>query len=217
MEALQLAGLKAELCEDGLPTHDGAVELTARLAEHGDGWTVAVKDEVNAGTNVEVKAEFVRARVKTEPGTEPGLGAGPWQRGQPRRAAKQLAGPSGAAGKRKRERGHTEPARAPSRRTGRHTGREAAQVDAAGTARAGRPERSAEAPPAAAEADRPWEAKCDASWEAQLAKLKAYKQEYGDCSVPRKWTEDPPLGNWLRRGHSAIMPPQFLVVWRIPM
>ena len=111
---MHLAEIKAELREGRLPTHGGTEELTARLAEHGDGWTIAVKDEVNAGTNVDlVKAEFGRARVKTEPGTEPGLRPGPWQRGQPRRAAKQPAGPSGAAGKRKRERpGHTEPARA---------------------------------------------------------------------------------------------------------
>jgi hypothetical protein len=40
------AKLKAKLrVLGGLPTHGGAAELTARLAEHGDGWTVEVKDE----------------------------------------------------------------------------------------------------------------------------------------------------------------------------
>jgi hypothetical protein len=200
MDALQLAEIKTELRVGGLPTHGGAAELTARLAEHCDGWTVAVKDEVNAGTNADVKAEFVHARVKTEPGTEPGLG--PWQRAQPRRAVKQPAGPSGAVGNRKRERAHTEPARA-RRQTGwdrpREAGREAARADAAGTARAGRPERAEEAPPTAAEVDRPKVSKRDASWEAQLAKLKGYMRSHGDCNVPQGWTEDPTLANWVNR------------------
>ena len=39
MEDLALAGIKAELRADELPTHGGAAELAARLAEHGDGWT----------------------------------------------------------------------------------------------------------------------------------------------------------------------------------
>jgi hypothetical protein len=37
----------------------------------------------------------------------------------------------------------------------------------------------------------------DAGWEAKLAKLKAYKSEHGDCSVPQGWAEDPGLGNWV--------------------
>jgi hypothetical protein len=40
----------------------------------------------------------------------------------------------------------------------------------------------------------------DEGWEAQLAKLKAYKQEHGDCNVPTEgWAEDPPLGNWVSK------------------
>jgi hypothetical protein len=39
----------------------------------------------------------------------------------------------------------------------------------------------------------------DASWEAQLAKLKAYKRRHGDCNVPARWAEDPRLGSWVRR------------------
>ena len=38
MEDLALAGIKAELRADELPTHGGAAELAA-LAAHGDGWT----------------------------------------------------------------------------------------------------------------------------------------------------------------------------------
>jgi hypothetical protein len=37
----------------------------------------------------------------------------------------------------------------------------------------------------------------EAEWDAQLARLVAYKAEHGDCSVPRGWSEDPRLGNWV--------------------
>jgi hypothetical protein len=37
----------------------------------------------------------------------------------------------------------------------------------------------------------------DVGWEAQLAKLKAYKQKHGDCSVPQGWAEDSRLGSWV--------------------
>jgi hypothetical protein len=40
-----------------------------------------------------------------------------------------------------------------------------------------------------------WE--LSASWEAQLGKLKAYKQKHGDCNVPKGWAEDPRLGTWV--------------------
>jgi hypothetical protein len=36
-----------------------------------------------------------------------------------------------------------------------------------------------------------------AAWEAQLARLAAYQAEHGDCNVPRRWAEDPRLGNWV--------------------
>jgi hypothetical protein len=42
-------------------------------------------------------------------------------------------------------------------------------------------------------------AKCDASWEAQLAKVEVYKRRHGDCNVPCRWTEDPPLGLWVKK------------------
>jgi hypothetical protein len=37
----------------------------------------------------------------------------------------------------------------------------------------------------------------DAKWEAQLAKLVAYKAEHGDCNVPRGFrAKDPPMATW---------------------
>ena len=39
----------------------------------------------------------------------------------------------------------------------------------------------------------------DAGWEAQLAKLKHYKAEHGDCNVPQDWSEDPTLVRWVGR------------------
>ena len=38
----------------------------------------------------------------------------------------------------------------------------------------------------------------EAKWEAQLARLAAYKAAHGDCSVPRGWAEDPMLGRWVK-------------------
>jgi hypothetical protein len=37
------------------------------------------------------------------------------------------------------------------------------------------------------------------AWEAQLAKLKAYAQNHGDCNVPGRCAEDPRLGKWVSR------------------
>jgi hypothetical protein len=41
-----------------------------------------------------------------------------------------------------------------------------------------------------------WNTK-EAAWEAQLARLAAYKKEHGDCNVPRRWAEDQRLGGWV--------------------
>jgi hypothetical protein len=51
-----------------------------------------------------------------------------------------------------------------------------------------------------------WE-RLGAGWEAQVAKLKAYKQRHGDCNVPQAWAEDPPLGRWVReqRTHNKAL------------
>jgi hypothetical protein len=37
----------------------------------------------------------------------------------------------------------------------------------------------------------------EGAWEAQLARLVAYKEAHGDCSVPQGWAEDRPLGTWV--------------------
>jgi hypothetical protein len=34
-------------------------------------------------------------------------------------------------------------------------------------------------------------------WEQHLTSLRAYKCRHGDCNVPRRWAEDPPLGRWV--------------------
>jgi hypothetical protein len=39
----------------------------------------------------------------------------------------------------------------------------------------------------------------EAGWERWLAKLKEYKRRHGDCSVPKRSTEDPQLGRWVDR------------------
>lgn len=36
------------------------------------------------------------------------------------------------------------------------------------------------------------------AWEAQFAKLEAYKEQHGDCDVPPRWAADPRLANWVR-------------------
>jgi hypothetical protein len=45
-----------------------------------------------------------------------------------------------------------------------------------------------------------WEGshKNDAKWEAQLARLAAYKVAHGDCNVPQGWAEDPRLATWVK-------------------
>ncbi|KAL7523091.1 hypothetical protein ACHAXR_000020, partial [Thalassiosira sp. AJA248-18] len=39
----------------------------------------------------------------------------------------------------------------------------------------------------------------DSSWEEQFAALVLYEQEHGDCLVPKHYSEDPKLGNWVQR------------------
>jgi hypothetical protein len=39
----------------------------------------------------------------------------------------------------------------------------------------------------------------EVKWEAQLARLVAYKAAHGDCSVPLRWAEDPWLGRWVNQ------------------
>ena len=37
----------------------------------------------------------------------------------------------------------------------------------------------------------------EAKWQAQLARLVAYKAKHGDCSVPQDWAADSALGRWV--------------------
>ena len=36
------------------------------------------------------------------------------------------------------------------------------------------------------------------SWLESLAKVVKYKEEHGNCNVPRRWRRDPTLGEWVR-------------------
>jgi hypothetical protein len=49
-----------------------------------------------------------------------------------------------------------------------------------------------------------------ARWEAQLAKLEAYKAVHGDCGVPWNWAEDPQLGIWVSAGALDTASPNFM-------
>jgi hypothetical protein len=40
-------------------------------------------------------------------------------------------------------------------------------------------------------------ARDDTGWEGWLAKLRRFKAEHSDCSVPLRWVEDPRLGSWV--------------------
>jgi hypothetical protein len=50
---------------------------------------------------------------------------------------------------------------------------------------------------AAGPADRPGGRGNGTEWEAQLARLAAYKAARGDCKVPKRWAEDPRLATWV--------------------
>ena len=39
----------------------------------------------------------------------------------------------------------------------------------------------------------------EAQWEAQLARLTAYRATHGDCNVPKIYAEDEPLGSWVAK------------------
>ena len=43
-----------------------------------------------------------------------------------------------------------------------------------------------------------WES-YDGSWEENFEKIQKYKERFGHCNVPKKWTEDKSLGNWVDR------------------
>jgi hypothetical protein len=39
----------------------------------------------------------------------------------------------------------------------------------------------------------------DSVWEAMLTELERYKEEHGDCNVPRGWKPNPALANWVKQ------------------
>jgi hypothetical protein len=209
MEALH-AAVKAELGEDGLPLGGRHAEVPA--AEHGYGWSVsAMKAEVKTENNVDLRVEsLVNVEIKTETGTpahglaEGIVDAGGERRVQPTRGVKRRAvscADVGSAGGRASDEEWTS---APRRRRRKAAPR---VTDAAeGSVVRLAPEETAdrlasnsatssdEALPAVVGAGR---RRSDAGWEAQLAKLKAYKRKHGDCCVPRGWAEDPRLSQWV--------------------
>jgi Helicase associated domain len=55
-----------------------------------------------------------------------------------------------------------------------------------------------------------WELR-DTAWEEKIAKLKAFRDRFGHCNVPKRWKADPSLGQWLlnlRRNYEARMLPE---------
>ena len=41
-----------------------------------------------------------------------------------------------------------------------------------------------------------WDAQEDI-WQQRFNELKEYREKYGDCNVPQKWSENPQLGRWV--------------------
>ena len=39
----------------------------------------------------------------------------------------------------------------------------------------------------------------EAAWETMFAELKRYKERFGDCNVPKNWSENPGLAAWLEK------------------
>jgi hypothetical protein len=37
------------------------------------------------------------------------------------------------------------------------------------------------------------------SWVSQLARLKLHRRKQGDCGVPHRWVEEPPLSEWVAK------------------
>jgi hypothetical protein len=47
----------------------------------------------------------------------------------------------------------------------------------------------------------------DTAWQKQYQRLIGYRMEHGDCNVPVRWENDPPLANWVatQRAEKAIL------------
>ena len=156
--AQQARAVRAELRAGGLPTHGGAEELTARLAEHGHGWT-----------EPDVKGAAAPAAKRRRVG-----GAAPSGGAFCRRSRPRVQPPAVAAVDDGRDRGVA---------TSAAVGAQLAVGFASGPGPTGL---------------HPYEA----AWEAQLARLVAYKAAHGDCRVPDGWAEDPRLANWVKTQRS---------------
>jgi hypothetical protein len=191
MEALH-AAVKTELCEDRLPMGGGA-EVPA--AKHGHGWSVSViKEELKMEINGDLKETLVNVEIKAEMSTAAhGLAeevddVGRGRRVQPTRGTKRRAVSYAALDSGSHSAHEEWSSTAPRRR------RKAVRVtqDLVMTGVVGR------LPPREEDV---------ASWERQLASLRAYKRRHGDCNVPRSWPEDKRLGAWVhhqRRGKRLL-------------
>jgi hypothetical protein len=211
MEALH-AAVKAELGEDGLPMVGGA-EVSA--AEHGCGWSVSmmkaeVKTEISVDlretlVNVEIKSETSRpSRVARPPGmaaqglAEEMADEGGGRRVQPKRGVKRRAVSSGEMAPRRRRK--AAPVTQVTPQGVRWLAPPEEEIDRSGeeapSAAAGARGRS---PAAQSRYPGGGRRPNDDAWEAQLAKLKAYKRRHGGCNVPQRWAEDRELGTWVKK------------------
>jgi hypothetical protein len=43
----------------------------------------------------------------------------------------------------------------------------------------------------------------EGAWEEMFSELERYRDEHGDCLVPGKWPQNPPLGTWVGKQRSA--------------
>jgi hypothetical protein len=224
MEALHEA-VKAELGENGLPTSRGAEVPVAEHGYSWS--VEPVKAEVKTEINVDLRETLVNVEIKSETSrpdsaraavacgagtaahglTEGVADEGDWRRVQPTRGAKRRA-VAWAVVDYGSDTADEEWTSAAPRRRRRKVAR-VAQVAPRAAGQLGLPNlappedevvrRGEEGLPATTGVDtcRPNVTNGDAGWEAQLAKIQAYKRRHGDCIVSRGWTEDPRLGSWI--------------------
>jgi hypothetical protein len=190
------AAVKAELGEDGLPAGGGAEVAPAEAAHppnpHGRlkflQESVPVKAEVKIEFGIDEVAEIksearrtdsTRAAVPLGAAVHDLTGgvadAGDWRRVQPTRGTKRRAVSYAAVDSGINSANEEWASAAPRRR------RKVARVTQVITGIVGRL-----VPPEE-----------DVVWEQHLTSLRAYKCRYGDCNVPQRWAEDPPLGRWV--------------------
>ena len=182
--AMKRAAVKAELRAGGLPTRGSAEEHTARLAEHGHGWTEPVKaghlvqrEQVVHGAaagrgvpaaemNAEVESEQqvkVETKTKVKSETKP-----PGQRVANRAPVPPPEGGATAPAAKRRRAGGAAPL------SGAFCRRSRPRVPLPPVSDAG--------------CDVSKKNSADASrWGVQFTRLAAYKAAHGDCNVPGSW------------------------------